>query len=37
MDADTYTVSLHTELVLHKRTSAQSIYSRVSLHVSIRC
>ena len=28
---------LENQLVLHKRTSAQSIYSRVKLHVSTRC
>jgi len=29
--------TLLTELVLYKRTSAQSIYSRVRLHVSTKC
>jgi len=28
---------LSYQLVLHKRTSAQSIYSRVRLHVSTKC
>ena len=26
-----------SQLVLHKRTSAQSVYSRVRLHVSAKC